>query len=110
MAGAVMQPASPMQSMPEAGHGTPCSTLPIPGSLVEDIDMLSSADMLIAHGIIAVDANACDAPPTKTASANMSENTCRSVHGGRIASNYRVEVSLVNERPPFLCRETIARE
>jgi hypothetical protein len=79
MAGAVMQPASHMQSMPEAGHGIPCPALPIPGSLREDIDMLSSADMLIAHGIIAVDANACDAPKRKSASANAVVKNRRTV-------------------------------
>jgi hypothetical protein len=44
--------------MPEAGHGIPCSALLIPSSPMEDIVMLSSADMLIVHCIIAVDAMA----------------------------------------------------
>jgi hypothetical protein len=46
---------------------------------VEDIDMLSSADMLIAHGIIAVDANACDAPKRKSTSANAVVKSRRTV-------------------------------
>jgi len=46
---------------------------------MEDIDMLSSADMLIAHCIIAVDAMAWDAPPKKSANASKMAKSRREV-------------------------------
>ena len=79
MAGAAMQPAVHTQSMPEAGHGIPCSALLIPSSLMEDIDMLSSAGMLMAHCIIAVDATVWDTPPRKRAKARKVAKSRRDV-------------------------------
>ena len=79
MTGSAMQPAVHTQSIPEAGHGIPCSALLIPSSAMEDMDMLSSADMLIAHCIIAVDAMAWDAPPRKSAKVSKVAKSRRAV-------------------------------
>jgi len=55
MAGAAMQPAVHTHQWWKRGTGFLAR---LPSSPMEDIDMLSSADILIAHCIIAVDAMA----------------------------------------------------
>jgi hypothetical protein len=79
MAGVAVQPGVHTQSTPEAGHGIPCSALLIPSSAMDAMDMPSSADMLIAHCIIAMDATVWDVAPRKRTSASKVAKSRRAV-------------------------------